>query len=413
MLFAPKIKLESARKLLVILIIVAASFGGGVFVGSNQIKNVPELVKVVVSRELPSNHQSLDFGLFWKVWDTINTNYYDKNKIVDSKMVYGAIKGMVTSLGDPYTVFLEPQENKVVEEDLKGSFDGVGIQIGFKGMRLAVIAPLPGSPAEKAGVKAGDFIIGIKDDAKKIDRSTDGISLPEAVEAIRGPAKSKVTLALARDGVDKPIIVEMERASIDVPSVTLSFVGKNEEIANLRVLKFSGETSAEWNEAVSKIVAKPSVKGVIVDLRNNPGGYLQASVDLASEFLKTGSTVVIEDGKGGIERPYKVERIGRLWDKPLVVMVNKGSASASEIFAGAMRDDKGTKLVGETSFGKGTIQEPLTIDGGAGIHITTARWLTPNGTWVHEKGLDPDIKVEDKADTSADEQLQEALKILE
>lgn len=413
MLFAPKIKLESARKLLVILIIVAASFGGGVFVGSNQIKNVPELVKVVVSRELPSNHQSLDFGLFWKVWDTINTNYYDKNKIVDSKMVYGAIKGMVTSLGDPYTVFLEPQENKVVEEDLKGSFDGVGIQIGFKGMRLAVIAPLPGSPAEKAGVKAGDFIIGIKDDAKKIDRSTDGISLPEAVEAIRGPAKSKVTLALARDGVDKPIIVEMERASIDVPSVTLSFVGKNEEIANLRVLKFSGETSAEWNEAVSKIVAKPSVKGVIVDLRNNPGGYLQASVDLASEFLKTGSTVVIEDGKGGIERPYKVERIGRLLDKPLVVMVNKGSASASEIFAGAMRDDKGTKLVGETSFGKGTIQEPLTIDGGAGIHITTARWLTPNGTWVHEKGLDPDIKVEDKADTSADEQLQEALKILE
>lgn len=407
----PKITFQNVRVLIFVLLIAIFSFGGGFVTGSgSSIKDLPEVIKVNLTRDLPANHSTLNFSLFWKVWDTVSESYYDKSKVVESEMVYGAIKGLVSALGDPYTVFLPPDENKVVEEDLQGTFSGVGIQIGFRGTRLAVIAPLPGSPAEKAGVKAGDFIVGIKDEAKKIDRGTEGMTLPEAVEAIRGTAKTKVTLALLREGANAPYVIEVERETIDVPSVVLTFEGENKDIALIKVLKFSAETTGEWNKKINEVAGK-NVKGIIVDMRNNPGGYLGAAVDLASEFLETGSTVVIEEGKGGFRKEDKVERVGRLIDRKVVVLINKGSASASEIFSGALRDVAGVKLVGDVSFGKGTVQEPIQING-AGLHITTSKWLTPSGYWVHEKGLEPDIKVEDKADTPQDEQLDEAIKSL-
>jgi len=342
----------------------------------------------------------------------LGVKYYDKSKLIPSEMVYGAIRGMVSAVGDPYTVFLPPQEKKVVQEDLQGTFEGVGIQIGFKGTRLAVIAPLPGTPAEKSGVKAGDLILVIRDESRRIDQGTDGISITDAVEAIRGPAGTTVTLTLLRDGKDEPFDVDITRQSINVPSIVLEYKGDNNSIAYIKVLKFSAETSGEWEEAVIELVKRNDLKGIIIDLRNNPGGYLEKAVELASDFLENKDTVVVEEGAGGVKNDYKVEKIGRLRKVNLVILINEGSASASEIMAGALRDHDRAKLVGSTTFGKGTIQEPMDVDGGAGLHITIAKWLTPSGFWVNEGGLKPDVEIEDKEDTEEDEQLQKAVELL-
>ena len=325
-------------------------------------------------------------------------------------MVYGAIEGMVSAVGDPYTVFLPPDKNKVVQEDLQGTFEGVGIQIGFKGNQLAVIAPLPGSPAEAAGVKAGDFIMGILDEEKGIERGTVGISLADAVQAIRGEAGSKVTLSLLREGLSEPILVDITRAAIDIPSVELSFEAEG-RVAHIKLFKFGGETDGEWETAVAEILKRPEVEGIVLDVRNNPGGYLLGAVDIAGEFLKTGKVVVIEE-RAGTKDSYVVENVGRFLNTPLVILVNEGSASASEILAGAIKDNKRGKIVGEVTFGKGTIQEPQQVNGGAGLHITIARWLTPNGTWVNDGGLKPDVEVTDDPATEDDEQLREAVKTL-
>ncbi len=410
----PKVRFDSVRRALIFVVLGVFLFGSGYYFGfKGFIATTSKYPIVHISRINPSEQKELDFSLFWKIWDTMHTKYYDESKVVDAEMVYGAIRGMVAAVGDPYTVFLPPRQNKMVEEDLKGSFEGVGIQIGFKKGQLAVIAPLPGSPAEKAGVLPGDYIVEIKDVLKGIDIGTSNISLEEAVEAIRGRADTSVILTLIRDEVGKPIITEIKRSEIDVPSVSLSYVGEgNKDIAHVKVSKFAAETQVEWDEAVVELVSNPDLKALIVDLRNNPGGYLQGAVDLASDFLSTGDVVVKEEGGSIASQEYKVEKLGRLKQVKLIVLVNEGSASASEIFAGAMRDHNRAKLVGDTTFGKGTIQEPEQVDGGAGLHITVAKWLTPNGIWVHDTGLEPDAVVENLVDTEEDEQLLKAIELI-
>lgn len=406
----PKLQFYSVRKILFYLIVISGIFSAGYVFGFKGYKATADKGQpVTISRENPESQQTLNFSLFWRVWDTLDAKYFDKAKIVPSKMVYGAIQGMVSALGDPYTVFLPPTENKVVQEDLSGSFEGVGIQIGFKGSQLAVISPLPGSPGEKAGVKAGDFIIGITDINKNIERGTVGITLPEAVQTIRGPKGSIVTLTLLRDGSDEALVVDVVRDSIDVPSIVTTYVGENENVLHVQLLKFSSEMLNEWEDVVIDILKKPEIAGIVIDVRNNPGGFLQGAVDLASEFLDTGMVVVSEVSGDGRQEDFKVERIGRLKNQEVIILINGGSASASEIFAGALRDQKGTLLIGETTFGKGTIQEPQQIDNGAGLHITIAKWITPAGTWVNDGGLEPDVTIEDDLETSEDEQLQEAI----
>ncbi len=369
-----------------------------------------EGVKVTINREIPPD-KALDFSLFWDVWDILEEQYYDSSRLQETNMVYGAIKGMVASLGDPYTTFLTPSENNLVEEDMQGNFDGVGIQIGFRGTQLAVISPLPGTPAEQSGIEAGDFIVGIKDEERGIDRGTFGISLQEAVRVIRGPAGTKVTLMLLREGVSEPLMVDVIRGRIEVPSVTLSFEGEGESVAHVKLMKFGGETEREWNKVVSEILKKRNLKGIVLDMRGNPGGYLQGAVDLGSDFLEAGEVVVIED-RGKKKYDYKVERRGRLIGENVVVLVDGGSASASEILAGALRDQLGTKIVGEATFGKGTIQERQEISGGVALHVTSAKWLTPNGIWINETGLEPDVVIEDNIETVEDEQLLEAMKLV-
>jgi carboxyl-terminal processing protease len=409
----PKISFNKLRKLLLVVLVLATIFSSGYFLGNRNFRaSFEKFPQITISRDNPPGKESIDFSLFWRVWDVLGESYFDKTKLNPVKMVYGAIEGMVSSLGDPYTVFLPPEDNRIVQEDLSGSFEGVGIQIGFKGSQLAVVAPLPGSPAEAADIKAGDFIIGIKDEAKDLDTSTSGMSLPEAVKLIRGPAGTKVILTLLRDNEPEPLVVEITRAELEVPSLILTYTGDGGGYAHIRLLKFGGETDKEWQKAIREILGKSEVTGVILDVRNNPGGYLQEAVNIAAEFTKTDTLIVTEEKTSGVTNEFRTERIGLLQKMPVVVLINGGSASASEILAGALRDIRGISLIGEKTFGKGTIQEPQQLENGAGLHITIAKWLTPSGTWVNENGLEPDIAIEEDPETSEDEQLLKALEVL-
>lgn len=408
-----KMQFASIRKIILWVLLTSFIFSVGYGFGYNGfVLNSQSLPHVTITREVPLNQKNLNFSLFWNVWDTLSEKYYDKDKLIQAQMVYGAIEGMVSAVGDPYTMFLPPSQNKLVEDDLHGNFSGIGIEIGFKGNQLAVTTPLPDSPAEKEDIRPGDLIVGIKDTAKKIEKGTGGMSLSEAVEIIRGPINTKVTLVLVREGMDKPFDVSVTRQTIAVPSIKLTYVGENNEIAHLKVQKFGSETVDEWNKAVIDILQKPEVSNIVLDVRNNPGGYMQASISLASEFLETGRVVVIEDHGSSAKKEYKSEKLGKLRNRKVVMLVNAGSASASEILAGALRDNLSIKLIGEKTFGKGTIQEPLPLEGGSGLHVTIAKWLTPNGTWVHEKGLSPDIEIKNNPDTQEDEQLNEAIKVV-
>ena len=413
-----KVSFSKVRNLILVFVAAVGIFVGGYELGVKGYQvQLTKSLQVNFSRQVPPN-DNVDFSLFWQVWDTLTAKYFDKSKLVPSQMVYGAIQGMVAAVGDPYTMYLPPTQNNVVNEDLSGSFEGVGIEIGYKNTHLAVIAPLPGSPAEKAGVKAGDYIVHITDTQKKIDIDSASLDLSNAVDDIRGSAGTVVTLTLVRDGNPTPIIVNLTRAKLDVPSVVLSWVGSDSTIADLKVSKFDSVTYDEWNKAVSQITDKCQTqkfacKGIIIDLRNNPGGYMETAVDIASDFVPVGTTVVIQQNGDGTKQEYKSQKLPRLLNYKIVVLINGGSASASEILSGALRDDRSVKLVGDKSFGKGTIQEPIDISGGSGLHVTTAKWLTPDGTWVHGVGLTPDISIANKDNATSDAQLDAAVKLFQ
>jgi len=414
-----KLTLRQIRKF-VLLIIFALFFGGvGFWLGQRQISFKIEKLKpeIKIERKLPSSKEGIDFNLFWDVWDRLSLSFLERKKMDPVKMVYGAISGMVSSLGDPYTVFLPPSENKQVKEDLNGSFEGVGIQLGYKDGKLAVIAPLTGMPAEKAGVKAGDLILRIVDESKKIDKDTSGLSLPEAVSLIRGPKGSEVKLTFQREGVKEPFEVSLKRETIVVKSVELKWVEKNnKKVAVLKLSRFGERTAQEWEEAIKQItnykLQITNYRGIVLDVRNNPGGFLTGSVFIASEFLEDGVVVQQDKGTDGKET-YSVNRKGSLLDDPMIVLVNGGSASASEIVAGALQEKNRAKLVGEKTFGKGTIQEAQDLSGGAGLHITIARWLLPSGKSVDKEGIKPDFEIKtDEKDQTKDPQLDKAIELL-
>lgn len=364
-----------------------------------------------INQTPPQADQNIDFKLFWDTWNLVSQKYVDKKAIDPQKMYYGAIQGMVAAVGDPYTVFLPPEAQKATQEELGGSFSGVGIELGYdKDKHLVVIAPLDGTPAKAAGIQAGDIIVKIN------GKDTSGVSLPDAVNLIRGPLNSKVSLEIYHSGDDKTKTVDLLRQTIVVKSVEYSAKktpqGKN--VAYIKLSRFGERTEDEWQQGVaSALGAAPD--GVVLDLRNNPGGYLDAAVFIGSEFLPTGDNVVLQENSQGQRQPYPVNRTGKLLNLPLVVLINKGSASASEIVSGAIQDYKRGKLIGTQSFGKGTIQETQSLDGGTGIHITTAKWLTPNGRWIHQIGLTPDVAIEAtaSADPLKDNQLDKALQVLD
>lgn len=361
-------------------------------------------------KETPA--EKADLSLFWDVWSRLEKSYLDKEAIDSKKMVYGAIEGMTAALDDPYTAFFPPTENTRSKEDLSGEFSGVGIQLGFVDKTLAVMAPLPGNPAEKAGIRAGDLILNIKDEEKGIDKDTVGINLMDAVDHIRGKKGTTVILTILREKEAKPKEYALVRDTINVPSVELTWVGKDKKLVHIKVNRFGDKTLAEWEKSVAEVLAKKG-RGVILDLRNNPGGYLQRAIDLGSEFIESG-VVVQQQGVEGTES-FSVDRRGRLYGMPLVVLVNRGSASASEILAGALKERLGAKLVGEKTFGKGTVQEVEDLPGGAGIHITIAKWLLPSGKNIHKDGIEPDVLIEyvaDEKNPTKDNQLDKAIEVL-
>lgn len=403
-----RLNFKKVRNFILAVIIISISFVGGYYLGVHGFRaEVTKVLNVTINRQIPPD-KNVEFSLFWQVWDTVSSKYFDKTKLDPTQMVYGAISGMVSSIGDPYTMFLPPTQNKIVNENLNGNFEGVGISIGYREGVLAVLSPLPASPAEKAGIKSGDYIVHIKDERKNIDIDSSKIALDLAVAYIRGSAGSKVTLTLMRDGNTEPIVVDLIRAKLEVPSLNLTWVGEGSNIANIQISTFGAETPKEWDKVVREITDRKDVAGIIIDLRNNGGGYMQDAIDIASDFVPYGKTVVIQENGNGTKQNYKSQKSPRLLSYKVVVLVNKWSASASEILAGALRDISDIKLIGDKSFGKGTIQEPIDIAGGSGIHITTARWLTPNGTWVHDKGLTPDKEIVNE-DVTNDIQLKTAI----
>lgn len=405
--------LKFIRTAVIYLSTLVLAGGMGYWAGQREIAVKWEKIRpevTIVNKAVPPEHHDIDFSLFWEVWDNLENNYLDNSAVKADKMVYGAISGMTAALGDPYTAFLPPQQQTEAKADLAGTFDGVGMQLGFnKDNRLVVIAPLDGTPAQKAGVLAQDLILHLKDEVKKIDQNTDGLSLPEAVEIIRGPKGQPITVTLARTGKD-PFMVTLKRDTILVKSVTIEFIEEN-NIAYIHLSRFGDRTISEWNEAVDKIIKQSKsdkVDGIILDVRNNPGGYFDDAVAIASEFFRDGKVV---EQKGKIDsKSFSVQRPGKLTEIPLAVLINKGSASSSEIVAGAIRARGRGKLVGENTFGKGTVQNAQELKGGAGLHVTIARWLLPDGTWINEQGLKPDVESIYDPEASQDQKYDNQMK---
>ncbi len=374
----------------------------------------PSALERVKNREIPKDDTS-DFAQFWEVWNVLERDYLDTAALDPQKMVDGAIGGMTAALGDPYTMYLPPEDNKRSAEDLAGAFYGVGIELGYIDNTLAAIAPLKDTPSDLAGIKAGDLILHVKDTAKNLDEDTTGWSLSKAVENIRGPLDSTVTLTIFRQSEENPapFEVELKRGEIVVKSVKLEFVdqGANSTVAHVSMYRFGERTTAEWNDAVSEILAKgPSVTGIVLDLRNNPGGFFDDAITVSSDFIARG-VVVTQQGKFS-KQDFPTTGLARLRNIPTVVLVNKGSASASEIVAGALRDDLGTKLVGEKTFGKGTVQDRRELPNGGGLHVTVARWLLPKGSWIHKEGIPVDVEVKDDPATEQDEVLLKGIETL-
>ncbi len=366
-----------------------------------------------------SNGDKLDLSLMWEVRDKLDQLFLEKDKLVDKNMEYGAIQGMVAALGDPYTVFLPPTDNKSANEDLAGEFGGVGISLGYKDKTLAVMSPLPKSPAEKAGIKAGDLILKITDKNNNVDKDTNDMSLDEAVSLIRGKIGTEVTLKMFREGGSEAYDVFFKRENIVVPGIELEWKEQNgKKVAWVKLYKFTEKLFTEWPEKVVEIsarqseIGKENFGGIILDLRNNPGGFLQASVLVASDFVKEGIIVTQESSDGSKQDYDVVGDMGNLLDEKLVVLINGGSASASEILAGALRDYNRAKLVGEKSFGKGTVQLPEDFKDGSGLHITIAKWLLPSGKNIHKEGVMPDVEVKSGDDLNVDLQLNKALEIV-
>jgi len=339
--------------------------------------------RVLGQGEIPSHLAAdVDFNLFWDVWDFIKDDYY-KQPVSETEMFYGALHGLMDALEDPYSVFFDPEEASDFAEQLSGSFEGIGAEIGIKDDQLQIVAPLPGSPAEVAGLLAGDkvYLIDGKD--------TSPMTIEEAVMNIRGPKGTSVTLGVSRDGLDELMDVVIVRDEISIDS--LEYEMRDDGIAVINLYFFNEDTSELFNDAVNEIMTKDA-KGIVLDLRNDPGGLLNTAIDVASEWVGN-QTVVIERVKE--DRQALVGRSpARFNGIPTVVLVNEGSASASEIVAGALQDYDSATVIGMQTFGKGSVQDYQELADGSAVKMTVAEWLTPNGRSINEEGITPDVEVE-------------------
>ena len=376
---------SDGRKILIFSVFISLiiGFSGGFwFAGGHPESNLP-IIRELINRDI-GQPDKLDFSLFWTVWNTLNEKYVDPGKLDTQKMLYGAISGLVDSLGDPYTVFLEPKISEKFQEEISGAFGGVGMEIGKRNNALVVIAPLKDTPASRAGIKAGDKIL-------KVDgQSTAGLSVEEAVNLIRGKKGTKVVLTLAGADNGKTREVEVVRDTIKIPSVKWELI--NNDTAYLQIYSFNQNIDADFEKAAKEILKSPATK-LIVDLRNNPGGLLDSAINLAGWFVNENKIITMQEFRDGTKEEFRSNGNGALRVYRTLFLINKGSASASEILAGAVHDNLGIQLVGEKSFGKGSVQQLEDLVGGASLKVTVAKWLTPKGRSITDLGIEPDVEV--------------------
>jgi len=407
-----------------IILTMALSFGAGLVfaqpaksqAAASQVAASNSVQIVGIGSDAPTGvNTSVDFSEFWTLWKTIKSRYY-KQPVDDKALFYGAMSGLASAVNDPYTVFFEPTTAKDFSDALQGKFEGIGAEIGIKDDQLQVIAPLPDTPADRAGLRAGDAILSI-DKVETTDMPVD-----KAVSLIRGKRGTYVTLLVGRVKIEKdakgkekrtPTTVEISimRETIEVKSVRTKFL--RDGIAHIEITNFNQDTGDLFSQAVDDVMTKDP-KGLILDMRNNPGGFLDRATEVAGEWV--GDLVVVSERKQGkITEQFRGTGQNRLRDIPTIVLVNQGSASAAEIVAGALQDYKKAKIVGMKTFGKGSVQDYVELPDTSAIKITIAEWVTPAERSIDKTGIQPDItidKTQDDSNAGRDPQLDKALEIL-
>ena len=403
------VKKVSLRFLGGALVLIAVVFWFGINVGYSKSQQVASLA--ILANQTPLPPKDVDLGPLWRAWRVLEDKFVPATttaSITQDGMLWGAISGLARSYDDPYTVFFPPAEATAFQEDINGSFGGVGMEVGMRGGFVTVIAPLKDSPAERAGIKSEDRIM-------EIDGiSTDGSTVDEAVQKIRGEIGTKVKIVVAREGEGALLTIEITRAVINIPTIDAKL--RDDGVYVISLYNFSSRSSSLFTDELQDFVRSDSDK-LIIDLRNNPGGFLEAAVDIASWFLPSGKVVVSEDfGKNQGEQVHRSKGYGTL-KKPvsLVILVNEGSASASEILAGALKEHGVATIIGKNTFGKGSVQELVSITPETSLKVTVARWLTPKGNSISDGGLNPDIDIDVKKEdieAGRDPQLDRAVSFL-
>lgn len=399
-------KENNGSRIFAVLVIVVVAFCIGVIFGRSIVPSADTLLSI------GSSKNKVDINLFWQVWDILDSEYVEKDKVSEENKMYGAIKGLVDSYGDQATVFLDPKETEDFNMSNSGKyFEGIGAELGYKEGAIIIVSPIDGSPAKEAGIRPGDYILAVDDYQIK-----SGDNVYEIVQKIRGEAGTKVKLQILHRGDLEPIELEITRGQITVPSMSLSYIGDNKDIALIDIARFTEASLGEWKgkwDAITQDIIENDVEKIIIDLRGNPGGYFDAGVYAADDFIDIGEIISQqEDGKGNIQT-FDSEKGGRLLGKKVVILVDEGSASASEIFAGALQQNGVAKIVGTKTYGKGTAQTVIDLSGGSSIHVTILKWLLPDGTWLTtDNSITPDVVVENTSQDfidGVDKQYNEAL----
>jgi len=405
--------LNKYKIVIVFVIFIALAFMVGIASGQylDRQNDIPQKLNIINPVMASNSSDIIDMAPFWTAWRLLDEKYIPTGKAATSTTaqdrVWGAIQGMTAAMGDPYTVFMPPEDSKDFQENISGNFEGVGMEIGIKDSVLSVISPLKGSPAERSGIKAGDKIIFINDNPA-VDLTTD-----QAVKLIRGPKDTVVKISVLREGSNKTLDFSITREVINIPTVKTEI---KDSVFVISLYNFYAQSEAQFNNALKEFVDSKKTK-LILDLRGNPGGYLDAAVDIGSWFLPKGKTIVREDsGDGKEEKVYRSKGYNIFnSDLKMIILIDSGSASASEILAGALQEQGVAKLVGTKSYGKGSVQELVKVTNNTSLKVTIAKWLTPNGKSISEGGLNPDYEVKiteqdikDKKDT----QMEKALELL-
>ena len=377
-----------------VLVFMLISFAAGMYLpGQSQImselakKEAIYMGELLGKYEVPEDgkiQQNIDFDLYWDIWDILKSQHVKGEEISDKELFYGSLQGMVDAVKDPYTSFMDPSETRSFQDTMSGTFEGIGAEVGIRDGVLTIIAPLEGSPAERSGLKPGDKVLSVN------GSSTEKMSLDEAVYRIRGEKGTEVVLSVGREGVEEIKDITITRGVIELESVKTEI--RDDGIFVIEISHFNSDTISSFRRAVSEIKEKDP-EGIILDLRNNAGGYLDTSIEVASAWIEDGP-VVIEELGSQQRKEYSARGRAELKDIPTVVLVNKGSASASEIVAGALQDYEKGVVVGEQTFGKGSVQSLVPMKDGSSVKVTVARWLTPKGNSISEHGVTPNEKVE-------------------